>query len=296
MERKRRNIIAVGALTVSAAVLFVWGMYYLLGNPILRGGMDVTVQVEDAAGIKRGDRVFIRGVDIGWVREIDLNRANMVSISARLRGDLALPEDTRASVLGDVFGAHTVQLAAGDAEATLQDGDTIFGAAVPPITELAADISQQAMVLLGRTDSLLSPALVENVQETMASLPEGAAEMQAAMREFRAAVATLHRTVASVEQAETAEAVNRALAEVERSASALTVTAGSLERTLATMDRSMASLGSVMGKIDRGEGTLGRLVNDPSLFVEFNNMVREMGALATDLRERPGRYINLRIF
>jgi phospholipid/cholesterol/gamma-HCH transport system substrate-binding protein len=296
MDRKRRNIIGVGALTVSAAVLFVWGMYYLLGNPILRGGMDVTVLVEDAAGIKRGDRVFIRGVDVGWVREIDLNRQNLVSIAARLRGDLALPEDTRASVLGDVFGAHTIQLMAGNARELLQSGDTIRGAAVPAMTELAADISAQAMVLLGRTDSLLSPALVANVHETVASLPAGAAEMQAAMRDFRSAVATLHRTVAAVEEAQTAEAVNSALAEVERSAAALTVTAGSMERTLATMDRSIGTLGNVMGKIDRGEGTLGRLVNDSSLYVEFNLMLREMGALAADLRERPGRYINLRIF
>jgi phospholipid/cholesterol/gamma-HCH transport system substrate-binding protein len=296
MDRKRRNIIAVGALTVSAAVLFVWGMYYLLGNPILRGGLDVTVLVEDAAGIKRGDRVFIQGVDIGWVREIDLNRNNTVTISARLRGDLALPEDTRASVLGDVFGAHTVQLQAGNSPTVLEDGDTIRGSAVPPITALAADISEQAMRILGRTDSLLSPALVENVQQTVASLPAGAQEMQAAMREFRQAVATLNRTIASVEVAETSEAVNRALAEVERSATALTATTGTLERTLVNMDRSIVTMGSVMTKIDRGQGTLGKLVNDSTLYVELNLMLREMGALATDLRERPSRYINLRIF
>jgi phospholipid/cholesterol/gamma-HCH transport system substrate-binding protein len=55
-------------------------------------------------------------------------------------------------------------------------------------------------------------------------------------------------------------------------------------------------MGSVMTKIDRGQGTLGKLVNDSTLYVELNLMLREMGALATDLRERPSRYINLRIF
>jgi phospholipid/cholesterol/gamma-HCH transport system substrate-binding protein len=296
MDAKRRNIIAVGALTVGAAIVFVWGMYYLLGNPILRGGLDVMVLVEDAAGVKRGDRVFVQGVDIGWVREIDLNRQNEVVIGARLRGDLELPADTRASVLGDVFGAHSVQLLPGQSRTLLEAGDTIRGSAVPPITALAADISAQAMRILGRTDSLLSPATVENVRATMASLPAGAVEMQAAMTEFRLAAAALRRTVTGVEEARTGEAVAGAVAEVERSAQALTAAANSMQSTLVTMERTMGSFAGVMDKVDRGEGTLGRLVNDSTLYLEFNQMLREMGALAADVRERPGRYINLRIF
>ncbi|MGH7500736.1 MAG: MlaD family protein [Longimicrobiales bacterium] len=296
MDRKRRNIIAVGALTVSAAVVFVWGMYYLLGNPILRGGMDIAVRVEDAAGIKRGDRVFIQGVDIGWVRAITLTRENQVVIDARLRGDLALPADTRASVLGDVFGAHTIQLEPGASSALVESGDTLRGSAVPPITELAADISAQAMRILVRTDSLLSPQTVENVQATVASLPGGANELEAAMNEFRLAAAALRRTVTGVEEARTGEAVVSAVNEVERSALALTGAANAMERTLVTMEQSMGTFASVMGRIDRGEGTLGKLVNDSSLYVELDRMLREMSSLAADIRERPGRYINLRVF
>ena len=56
------------------------------------------------------------------------------------------------------------------------------------------------------------------------------------------------------------------------------------------------SFASVMAKIDQGQGTLGRLVNDSSLYMEFHQTLREMRLLAGDIRERPGRYINLRIF
>jgi phospholipid/cholesterol/gamma-HCH transport system substrate-binding protein len=62
------------------------------------------------------------------------------------------------------------------------------------------------------------------------------------------------------------------------------------------MERSLNTFTSVLAKIDEGQGTLGRLVNDSTLYFEFHQTLREMGALATDIRERPQRYINLRVF
>lgn len=289
MDKRKRNIVALGLLTMSAVVLFFWGMYFLLGNPILRGGMDVFVELADGAGLKRGDRVFLQGVDVGWVKGIDLTRDNQVRIEARLRGDLSLPADTRASVIGDVFGAHSVQLVPGTAMVRLEPGDTVRGVAVPQLTVLAADLSEQAMGLLGKADALLSPQAVEDVHATAAVLPASAAELRSALAEFRLAAAALRRTIEGVEQARTGDAFNNAIGEVERTAQAMNAAARSMETSL-------GSFASVMQKIDTGRGTLGRLVNDSSLYVQLNQTVREMGQLAADIRERPQRYISIRIF
>jgi len=289
MDKKKRNVTAIGLLVVSAAVLFFWGMYWLLGNPILRGGMDVVVQLDDGAGLKRGDRVFLQGVDVGWVQSIDLDRSNQVVVGARLRGDLSLPADTRASVIGDVFGAHSVHLAPGTAVVRLESGDTVRGAAVPQLTMLAADLSEQAMAVLGRADALLSDRAVSDVHATAAVLPASAAELRSALAEFRMAAAALRRTIEGVEQARTGDAFAGAISEVERTAQAMTSAAR-------TMETSLGSFASVIQKIDSGRGTLGRLVNDSSLYVQLNQTVREMGQLAADIRERPQRYISIRIF
>jgi phospholipid/cholesterol/gamma-HCH transport system substrate-binding protein len=85
------------------------------------------------------------------------------------------------------------------------------------------------------------------------------------------------------------EATTRTMEEVRRSAEALTSAAASMERSLTAIER-------VLGRIDRGEGTIGRLVNDPALHDELSITLREFRLLATDIRERPGRYINVRIF
>jgi phospholipid/cholesterol/gamma-HCH transport system substrate-binding protein len=295
MDKRKRNITALGLLTVVATVVFFWGLYYLLGNPVLKGGMDVVVALDNGAGLKRGDRVQLQGVEVGSVRGVQLADGG-VTADLRLNDNVLLPADTRAAVRGDVFGAHTVDLVPGAAMVKLEEGDTIRGAATPALPDLAVDLSARAQSVLLAADSLLSPEAVRDVHATAQVLPESARELRAAFAELRAASAALRRTAEGVEAAETGQAVNRAVVEVERTAQALTAAASTMEQSLGTMRASLGSFASVMAKIDGGEGTIGRLVNDPSLYDEFHQTLREISALTTDIRERPSRYINLRIF
>jgi phospholipid/cholesterol/gamma-HCH transport system substrate-binding protein len=51
-----------------------------------------------------------------------------------------------------------------------------------------------------------------------------------------------------------------------------------------------------MGKINRGQGSLGRLVNDSTFYQTSDSLMRELLALVTDIRKNPRRYVNVRIF
>lgn len=290
MHKRKRNLIAVGLLTIVAAAIFFWGLFWMLGTPVFRGGMDVTLLLSDGGGLKRSDRVQVQGVQIGTVRSIELSPRGGVVVDLRLdREDLALPADTRAAISGDVFGAHVVDLIPGNSAISISPGDTIHGISSPQLTQIATDLSSRVESVLMSADRLLSPTAVADVHETAAVLPASAQELRAAFAELRLASIALRRTAENVESAETGTALSSAIADVERSAEALTSAAEALEQSL-------GSFSSVMAKIDNGAGTLGRLVNDGTMYDEMNNTLREMRALAADIRERPSRYINVRVF
>jgi phospholipid/cholesterol/gamma-HCH transport system substrate-binding protein len=290
MHKRKRNLAAVGLLTIVAAVIFFWGLFWLLGAPVFRGGMDVTLLLSDGGGLKRSDRVQVQGVQVGTVRSIDLNPRGGVVVGLRLeREDLALPTDTRAAISGDVFGAHTVDLIPGTSGINISPGDTLRGISSPQLTQIATDLSSRVESVLINADRLLSPEAVADVHQTAAVLPASAQELRAAFAELRLASIALRRTAENVESAETGTALGSAISEVERSALALTAAAGRLEGSL-------ESFASVMSKIDGGNGTLGRLINDGTMYDEMNNTLREMRALAVDIRERPSRYVNVRVF
>ncbi|HEX6135151.1 MAG TPA: MlaD family protein [Longimicrobiales bacterium] len=290
MDKRKRNLVAVGLLTVVATAIFFWGLFWMLGTPVFRGGMDVTLLLSNGGGLKRSDRVQLQGVQVGTVRSIELHPRGGVIVSLRLdHENLALPTDTRAVVTGDVFGAHTVDLIPGTSGISISPGDTLQGAASPQLSQIAADLGSRVESVLINADRLLSPAAVADVHATASVLPASAQELRAAFAELRLASVALRRTAENVEGAEAGTALRRAIGEVEKSALALTSAAG-------RMEESLTSFASVMSKIDNGSGTLGRLVNDESVFDELNNTLREVRALATDIRERPTRYINLRVF
>lgn len=290
MHKRKRNLIAVGLLTIVAAAIFFWGLFWMLGTPVFRSGSDVTVLLSDGGGLKRSDRVQVQGVQVGTVRSVDLHPQGGVVVGLRLeREDLALPTDTRATVSGDVFGAHVVDLIPGTSGISIAPGDTLRGATAPQLTQMASDLGSRVESVLINADRLLSPAAVADVHATAAVLPASAQELRAAFVELRQASIALRRTAENVQGAEAGTALRGAISEVERSAQALTSAAGRLEVSL-------GSFASVMEKIDNGNGTLGRLVNDESMYEELNNTLREMRALAADIRERPSRYINVRVF
>lgn len=289
MDKRKRNLVAVGTLTIFATVLFIWGLYWMLGTPVLRGGMDVTVTLTDGGGLKRSDPVQVQGVQVGTVTRVQLNPRGGVLVDLRLNDNLALPTDTRAVVRGDVFGAHIVVLIPGEAMVSLSPNDTIVGGASPELSQIASDLSARVESVLTSADRLLSPEAVRDVHATASVLPAGAEELRAAFAELRLAAAALRRTAVNLEGAEAGTAMRGAISEVEHSARAITI-------ATARMDTSLASFASVMNKIDSGTGTLGRLVNDETAYDELSNTLREMRALAADIRERPGRYINVRVF
>lgn len=289
MDKRKRNVFALGVLTVLAAAVFFWGFYYLLGTPVLKGGMDVIVRLEHGAGLKRGDRVQLQGVEVGSVKSVGLGGAAGVIAILRLNDKIPLPADTRASVSGDVFGAHAIELVPGTALVKLEPGDTISGVQAPALAEIAGQLSTRATGLITRADSLLSPQTVRDLQSTAAVLPSSALELRAAFVELRLAAAALRRTTEEVETAKSGEALRAVLSRVDQSAIALTATANAMER-------SVGSLESVFRKIDLGQGTLGRLVNDTTLYFQLNGAAREIRVLAADVRANPRRYINLEIF
>jgi phospholipid/cholesterol/gamma-HCH transport system substrate-binding protein len=289
MEYQVRNLTALGLLVLVAGALFLWGFFFLLGDPIGVGGEEVVVVMEDGAGLSRGNPVQLNGVQVGTVRDVRLEPSVGVTVRIKVNDEIALPADTRAVAQTDVFGTNTIELVPGTALVRLEGGDTIQGLTRTPLTTLATELGGQAREILASADSLLSPSAVADLKATAAVLPSTAEQLRAAFNELTLAASALRRTAEEMERAEAGTALGETLAEVRTSAQ-------SASAALGTMDASLQSLASVLDKIDRGEGTLGRLVNDTSLYAEMSATLRGVRSLTEDVQQNPGRYVTIRVF
>ena len=57
-----------------------------------------------------------------------------------------------------------------------------------------------------------------------------------------------------------------------------------------------ARLNTTLDKIDHGEGTAAKLMNDPAMYNDVRSLVTRLDSLTADFKKNPRKYIKLSIF
>jgi len=70
----------------------------------------------------------------------------------------------------------------------------------------------------------------------------------------------------------------------------------SLESTVDKTSTSLTSVNSLLQKIDTGQGTMGKLMNDPEIYHNLKATSEHLALLLQDLRLNPKRYVRLSVF
>jgi phospholipid/cholesterol/gamma-HCH transport system substrate-binding protein len=294
-RRKQKKLeLWIGLLVLVSAVLLLWGYFWLTGQPLGERGYTVNVVLPNAEGLERGDRVRLAGVEVGVVRSVELLAADRVALSLWLQRDLQLPSDTRVLLQSvGVFGDRIVVLQPGTAQTFAGDGDTLALGTTTGLMDLAGRIGDQARVVLERLERLLADSTIDQVHGGVAALPATIRDLDEMIREnsdeFAAMSRSLRRTAETLQQTLGGPEVDRTVADLQATAATLAETAERLKRTA-------EAISSVAEKIDRGEGTLGLLVNDPGLYQDLRSATQSLQSLTQDIQQNPGRYLKLAIF
>jgi phospholipid/cholesterol/gamma-HCH transport system substrate-binding protein len=221
----------------------------------------------------------------------------------------ALPND--ASLLRDVADAS-------------RDRGVLPGASQPGIGKLTAvagqiagDVASVASRFGTAFDDSAARALhasIRNVADLSTTLRDiaqsHASDLDTLSGQLRGAVTTLNRAAGVVEitarrldSASTSDQVrllvdnfSQASAELRRAATQVRDLTQRLQTTQTRAESFLASGDSVLTKMNRGQGTLGLLLNDPSVYRHADSVLSELHTLAADIRANPKRYISVRLF
>jgi len=296
-----------------------WGL-------IAERGYRLTADVESAAGIEPKADVKMAGVPIGKIEEIRLvgNRAQLV---LRIRPGFGVPADSVGVIRSQGFlGERHLELVPGRDPRLLADGERVVRTEAPAsmdalvkkldsigddIKKFTTSISESFGTEEGKESLKRIIANIDRLTADLANISSGSRE------DIRAAIANL-RAFSETLKEETPGLV----AKIERMSDGVSGVVGdnrenlkesiaNLKAASARLDNTLDHAGKVMAKIDRGEGTLGRLVNDNTAHTSItdtlegiNRYVRRTEQLKTyiDYRlewlSRPDEYkhyVNLRL-
>lgn len=290
------NEAKIGLMIFVSIVLLVVGIMALGNYRFLRRGYTVTVMLNNVRGLRKGDPVTLLGMEIGKTQEISL-RDNQVAVTVRIEHKFKFPVDSSAKLqTASMMGGKCIEFRPGISEEYLKGGDTIIGEYEPEVAELATAaqaVSQQLQLVLGQLNSVLNKVNPEEINESFASIKEAGQQLQktaltsgrqleTALRNFEVLSKNLNQLVSSPK--------------VDSSLTALAQSSQDLKQITARLQRSSASLKVILGKVERGEGTLGKLAKDDSLYCNIQNLTEELRTLIQDFQKHPRKYIRLKLF
>jgi len=315
--KKRFKPVIIGASFVAAIVIFVWGFNFLKSTNLFNKETIYYASYNKVNGLIKANPVVINGLRVGQVKNVyfnpDLSGDIMVSII--LSTDFPIPNNTIARIFSsDLMGSKAIELELGNSKIILQEGDTLptsveaglmaeVNAQVQPIKKKAEDLMASIDTLVTAFQSIFNKSARENlagsflnIEKTLANLQNATSNIDTLVVEESSRISSILVNLDSLTTTfrknkgnitaiiENFEMISDSLAKSE------------IPGTFARLNKSLDNVQTILDKVNRGEGTLGMLMNDDSLYLELNRSASALDSLLVDIKRNPKRYVRFSLF
>jgi phospholipid/cholesterol/gamma-HCH transport system substrate-binding protein len=298
--RGKHREIWVGLFVVVGLLATVATLAVMTDAALFRGRYIITSNVPNASGIRKGDPVQMRGVNIGRILGFTIGGQG-VDLRLEIEGEYPIPKDSRLEIKASgLLGGMVAEVIPGSSSEPAKWGDRIAGSTGVGLFDKMDDLAGEADVLAKRVQGMLTDQMIKDLQGgatgARASLESLHAILKEQRGELRSLSSSLKRSAEGLERVTTGP-------ELERTTKRIDELTTRLDRTLQTFDRSATSVEKVLARMERGEGTLGKLSTDDTLYrnaseatANLNKATVELNKLLADFQAHPKKYINLEIF
>jgi phospholipid/cholesterol/gamma-HCH transport system substrate-binding protein len=298
--RGRHREVWVGLFVAFGMIASLVVLAVMTDPALFRGRYIVVTRVPDASGIRKGDPVQMHGVNIGRILAFKFLPEG-VQMNLEIEGEYPIPKDSRVEIKASgLLGGMVADVIEGTSTESAKEGDSLPGSTGVGLFDKMDSLAGEADKVAKRVQGLLNDKMVLDVQGSAAGAHDSLESLQAILKEQRgelkALTASLKRSSEGLEKVATGP-------ELERMTKRLDALTERLDGTMTTFDRSAKSLESILARVDKGEGTLGKLSTDEALYknvseatANLNKATIELNKLLVDFQAHPRKYINLKIF
>ena len=299
----------IGFVAITSIIALVFGMNYLKGINILNDNRYFYAVYENIGGLQVGSPVLVNGYKVGMVSNIDLlteqNQNLLVTISLDKEFDIVT--NTVCKIVNqDLMGTKGIALVLGDTDDLVRNGDTLIsgieGSLQDEVNAQILPLKNKAEELIGSIDSVmmivtavLNKDTRENLRNSLSSLDKTFELMSQTMAKVDSMVDLNDERIAKV--VKNLESISSNLESSNGEIKNILTNFSSLSDSLAKADIAtvLQNVSDITTKINDGEGSIGLLLKDDKIYVNFEKSTRELASLLQDIKKNPSRYVNFSI-
>lgn len=319
--------IKIGLLGLAALLILIFGYKYLKGQNLLEKSNVYHIRYANVDMLDVSNPVLINGYKVGSVIKIgmDPENANLIKVTIDVKGEINLPKETVAVLISTGV--------LGDKAITLEFDKLCLSDCLPSESEIPGTTKGFLGSMMGTPDELSAyvDKLTEGVMEEDSPVNTSLLELQATIKNLNSITAQLDALFRN-----SSHSINQSLANIQGLTGELNDSKGSLsgslknlesftqqlneagvdqliassnktiesadevfkglETTIEETNESVANLKRILEGINQGEGTMGQLVTNKSLYERLDRLTQNLDLLLQDVRLNPKRYINVSVF
>jgi len=309
--------IKIGALFIITLAIAIWGVNFMKSKDIFSRQKVCYAYYPKVDGLVSSNPVYINGIKVGYVKDVEFvsNESSNIKVAIVFSSKIAVPDNSIAKIYSaDLMGSKAIQIIMGSSKTSLKGGEILKSDIE---SDLKEEISRQVLPLKLKAEELMSSfdsvliavKLVFN-QTTQQNLSKSFENIKIALDNIKNTTYNVD-TLVSTQRNRLASIItnfesishnirnnNDKITNIISNFSALTDTLAkaNINETILTANKVLGDMSGIMQKINKGEGSIGMLVNNDTLYKKLESSAKNLDLLLEDFRLHPEKYVKISVF
>ncbi len=296
--------VKTAALAIIAIVILIFGYSFLKGENLLSNNRTYYAVYDDVEGLSQSSEVTINGLKVGQVSSIDfLNEKGQLLVTFTVKNDFPFSKTSVAEIYGgNIIGGKSLAIIPKYDQnvGIAKSGDTLEGGKEEGIMELVNDrltpLQQKLEGTIVSADSMLT-AITEILNDSTRNNIRGTFKnLDATVSSFKITANELQGIVQG-----NSEKLDRTFTNLDEMSANFnkfsdTLTSMDIKQITNDLEKVVADFENVSDKLNNGDGTAARLINDDAVYNNLDRATRQLEELLQDVKLNPKRYVHFSVF
>jgi phospholipid/cholesterol/gamma-HCH transport system substrate-binding protein len=293
----------IGIIVTLIIAGFIWGLNFLKGRNFFSTTKEYYALYENIGGLKKSSTVYANGYTVGRVSDVEFlpGDVNKVLVEISVERQFNIPKNSVVEIFNsDLMGSKAVKLILGDSKEFAEDGDTLKPQFEEDLSSLMAkqilplkEKTERLVVSIDSVMSAINQTLDAKTRKNLRSSVDGLEEMIVTQREKIAEILNHLESVSANLQKS-----NKNISNLISNASSISdsIASSKLKTAINQASLAMEQTNSILAKINKGQGTVGQLVNNEDLYRSLQKTITHLDSLVVDLNTHPKKYVHFSVF
>jgi phospholipid/cholesterol/gamma-HCH transport system substrate-binding protein len=331
---KISNETKIAVLAIVAIALGIWGFKFLKGQNLLVTSKTLYVKYSNVQDLRTSAPVFIRGLQVGTVKDIFIDKTDdqTIIVVLNIERGFDIPKDAVATITSPSFmGGRAIEIeftSSCEGDSCAQTGDFLQGSSrtflagmiAPGELDMYAERLRKGLTI--NIDSLAKAdpesfagtfealdnslknieALTFRINSLLAANEQGitatmnnAAALTGSLSQNKDEIASILRNLDTLSQQLKHASFDQSAQKAGRTLDSLTANLSQLRRTLGATTTTISRVDTLAQNMLQGKGMAGKMLTDDQFAEEVERTLRHTQLLIQDLRVNPKRYTTVKV-